>query len=278
VILYKYLPTTRLDVLEHKRIRFTQPGDFNDPFEFRPQIQRAASDDEVRTYVENNFEQLVEKELAKYGALTQHLPQAALKELLLKQKALLPQLYRLLEPEALQKVSPMIDGLLNDKVGVLCLSEVKDSILMWGHYTDNHRGIVIGFDSDHHFFLKRRSEHDEFGFLRRVNYQAQRPQVVLSDTNSVEWFQTKSEQWAYEKEWRIVRILSEAERRIDCSPFPIHLFEFEPDAVVEIVVGMRSAPSTIQKVRELSVGLPRVLLFKAREDLSDYRLAIEELK
>lgn len=278
MILYKYLPAARLDVLEHKRIRFTQPGDFNDPFEFRPQIQESASDAQVQKYVENNYERLVEEELAKYGALVQLLPQAMLKELLLKQKAMLPQVFRLLEPEMLKKVSPMIDGFLNGNVGALCLSEVRDSILMWGHYAENHQGIVVGFDSNHSFFSKRRSEQDEFGFLRCVNYQLQRPKVVLNNTNSIEWFQTKSEQWCYEKEWRVLRVLSEAEHRIDAKPFPVCLFEFEADSIAEIIVGMRSAPSTIEKIQSLSADFPRAALLKAFEDTSNYSLIIGELK
>src|SRR6266853_4209076 len=100
MILYKYLQPARLDVLEHRRIRFTQPGDFNDPFEFRPRIREVASDAEVQAYVETNFERIVEEELAKYGALTQFLHPAELRSLLLKQKAMLPALFRHLEPTA----------------------------------------------------------------------------------------------------------------------------------------------------------------------------------
>ena len=59
MILYKYLPPARADLLKHRRIRFTQPGDFNDPFEFRPKICEVASDADVQTYVEEHFEQLV---------------------------------------------------------------------------------------------------------------------------------------------------------------------------------------------------------------------------
>jgi Protein of unknown function (DUF2971) len=276
MILYKYLQPVRLDVLKHGRIRFTQPGDFNDPFEFRPRIREVASDAEVRAYVEEHFEQLVDEELAKYGALTQLLPQADLRGLLVKQKAMLPALFRLLEPAAMQRLSPMIDGFLNVNVGILCLSEVRDSILMWGHYTDNHQGFVVGFDSDHPFFSRRRSDNDEFGFLRRVDYQPQRPQVTLTDTTSPAWFQTKSEHWSYEKEWRIVRVLSEAEHRIDRSPFPICLFEFAPDAVREIIVGMRSAPSFIAEIQSLAAGLPRAVVFVARED-SGYGLVVNEI-
>lgn len=274
MILYKYLHPTRLDVLENKEIRFTQPGDFNDPFEFRPCIQRAASEEEVRTYVENNFEKILEEDLAKYGALV---PKAALKEILLKQKNKLPEIFQFLEPQMLQKISPLVDSLLNQHVGVLCLSEVRDSLLMWGHYTDSHKGFVVGFDSNHPFFSMRKSKHDEFGFLRRVSYQLQRPCVVLSDTTSPDWFQTKSEQWAYEKEWRIVRVLSEAERRVDRTIFPIYLFNFPPDAVLEIIIGMRSTPAVITEIRSLAAVFPRAKLLKAVEDPSNYNLIIDEI-
>ena len=167
---------------------------------------------------------------------------------MLSQKARLPELFRLLEPQMLEKVSPLIDSFLNQKVGVLCLSEVGNSILMWGHYTDNHRGFVVGFDSNHPFFSCRRTDQDEFGFLRKVDYQRKRPKVVLTDTSSPVWFQTKSEQWAYEKEWRIVRVLSEAMCRINGSPFPVCLFEFPPDVVLEIIIGLRATPSQFSRL------------------------------
>lgn len=274
--LYKYLQPIRVDVLQHRRIRFTQPGDFNDPFEFRPKIREVASDSEVRTYVEEHFDQLIEEELAKYGALTQFLPQAELKGLLTTQKAMLPALFRCLEPATIKELSPMIDGLLNQSVGLLCLSEVRDSILMWGHYADNHQGFVVGFDSTNPFFSKRRSDKDEFGFLRRVDYTPQRPQVTLADTSSPVWFSTKSEQWSYEKEWRIVRVLSDANQRIERSPFPICLFEFPADAIVEIIVGMRSPPSLVSQIQSFAAKLPRAQLFTASED-SGYGLLINRI-
>ena len=121
MILYKYLQPARLDVLKKRHIRFTQPGDFNDPFEFRPRIQSAASGEQVCAYVEKNFEQIVKQELDKYGALTQLVPLATMKELLLTQKARLPELFQRLEPQMLEHVSSALDRLLNQNVGVLCL-------------------------------------------------------------------------------------------------------------------------------------------------------------
>jgi hypothetical protein len=277
LILYKYLQPSRLDVLKHRRIRFTQPGDFNDPFEFRPRIAAAASESEVRQYVESNFEHLLDEELAKYSALSGIVPKAMLRELLLAQKDQLPLLFGMLGPQMLPRVSLQLESLLNQKVGVLCLSEVRDSILMWGHYTDNHRGFAIGFDSDHSFFSRRRSEQDEFGFLRQVDYQRQRPNVVLSDTSSQVWFQTKAEPWAYEKEWRIVRVLSEAESQIEAVPFPISLFKFPADAVLEVIVGLRSTRQLVQDLTSMVSEFPRAVLLAARDDPDNYGLLIEEV-
>lgn len=275
MILFKYLPPDRMDVLRRRTLRFTQPGDFNDPFEFRPQIQAAASPDDVQAYVEEHFETLVDQELAKYGALARLVGGPNVRELLLRQKSMLPELFQLLQPQMLQRVAPAIDTVLNLNVGVLCLSEVRDSILMWGHYTDNHRGLVVGFDSKHPFFSRRRSDKDEFGFLRQVIYQLERPHVTLADTTSPAWFQTKSNDWAYEKEWRLVSPLAQAEHRIEAHPYPICLFEFAPDAVREIIVGMRAAPALAQEIRSMARDFPQATLLKAREDPAEYGLLID---
>jgi hypothetical protein len=37
-------------------------------------------------------------------------------------------------------------GLL-DPIGICCLSSISDSILMWSHYSDHHKGIVVEFDT-----------------------------------------------------------------------------------------------------------------------------------
>ena len=274
MILYKYLRPERIDVLRNRRIRFTQPGDLNDPFEFRPKIVEAASDATVRSYVEENFDKLVDEEVAKYGALAQALPLSELKNLLHQQKELLPVIYRLLEPTALKQLSPVIEDILNASIGVLCLTEVNNSLLMWGHYTDSHRGFVIGFDSESPFFWQRKTEKDEFGFLRRVEYTVERPQVVLSDTSSGEWFQTKAKSWEYETEWRMIRVLAEADYRDNRTPFPVCLFDFPPEAVRQIIFGIRSDASLISEIQALACAFPNASVLAARED-AGFALAIE---
>jgi hypothetical protein len=54
--LYKYVPSERLDVLRNLRIRFTQPSAQNDPFEFRPLVDRFRRPSEARQRLSEEWE------------------------------------------------------------------------------------------------------------------------------------------------------------------------------------------------------------------------------
>jgi hypothetical protein len=155
MVLYKYLTPDRVDVLETCRIRFTQPTAFNDPFEFRPCIESAASQAHLVEYVEQNFEEILKRELTEYP-IPSKLPYESVIELLRPLKVCIPELFQLLQPQFLPSVSMAIDSELNKNIGVLCLSEICDSLLMWGHYAENHEGFVIGFNQSHPFFSIQR--------------------------------------------------------------------------------------------------------------------------
>ena len=91
--------------------------------------------------------------------------------------------------------------------GVLSLSECWDSVLMWSHYADNHRGICIEFDTTElpHPNLKavdyraprRVRASDLFEWKLRHSVDAERR---VRDT----YFFAKAGPWRYEREWREV--------------------------------------------------------------------------
>jgi hypothetical protein len=55
--LYKYVPPERLDVLRNLRIRFTQPGAQNDPFEFRPLVRRFRRSEVARQLLSEKWDE-----------------------------------------------------------------------------------------------------------------------------------------------------------------------------------------------------------------------------
>jgi hypothetical protein len=273
--LYKYLTPARVDVLEGQRIRFTQPAAFNDPFEFRPCIGSLASQTHLREYVEQNYGQILERELMEYPIISKELSPEVVVKLFVSLKSRLPDIFQLLQARLLPSVSSAINSAFNRNLGILCLSEVRDSLLMWGHYTQNHEGFVIGFSQDHPYFSMRRGPEDEFGYLRRVKYSSSRPVVTLADTTGTEWFETKSDDWSYEKEWRMMRVLAEAERRIETLPYPVCLFSFPADSVAEIIIGLKASAEVRDRLKTLSKNFPNAKVILAQEHSSQYSLVME---
>ena len=87
---------------------------------------------------------------------------------------------------------------------VACFSEINDSILMWSHYAQNHKGFCIEYDlsdwdcKDH---LKPVQYVDERHYIRS-NFADNLPPNAGREIMDAALF--KSAEWSYEKEWRLV--------------------------------------------------------------------------
>lgn len=122
---------------------------------------------------------------------------------------------------------------------VVSLSETNNNLLMWSHYADEHKGIVIEFDIEQPIFDQYKTnkvlgsvldEDDEYidvineeetknrqalntGKIQRIRYNSKRPDLD-SYENILEHFLVKSEEWIYEKEHRVILPLVAAEKVI----------------------------------------------------------------
>ncbi len=71
--LYKYVVPARIDVLQPQLIRFTQPSEFNDPWEALPKFDALFQQEFVDTFInevieehrQGRFEELLEEEIEK---------------------------------------------------------------------------------------------------------------------------------------------------------------------------------------------------------------------
>lgn len=187
--LYKYMPY-RKKFFEDPLLRLTPTSDFNDPFDSVPS-----------------------------------------KEAILKKLAFLScedgEEYKEAKPELFDKMHTEkadVQGDL-DGLGVLCLSEDYHNLLMWSHYADEHKGIVVGFDCDDDWLDYRPCKEilSDWSVNRYtpipVKYRGRRPGVDLDDEFIYEYSNcnfvinsalTKSNDWIYEKEHRSLIQLSNA--------------------------------------------------------------------
>ena len=113
----------------------------------------------------------------------------------------------------LKNVTKKIDE-ISESILVSCFSKTNKNILMWSHYGDKHRGACIEFEVDSSEFQK-------------VNYSKRRRQLDLKQITAIalgydyigeqvdknnmnimkslgKFFLTKSREWKYESEYRIV--------------------------------------------------------------------------
>jgi Protein of unknown function (DUF2971) len=148
---YQRFKTEWLETIVHdSKMHCAGPRDFNDPWDCRPCYDQSILDD--------------------------------------------PEIYR-------ERTDPsFLKSLLHDMIGidrpiherfrVLCLSAKPDSVVMWSHYADKHRGICLEFSTDN----------EEFSGAYKVEYCQKYPSYNLTD-QSLEHnllpLVTKSAEWSH---------------------------------------------------------------------------------
>jgi hypothetical protein len=123
--------------------------------------------------------------------------------------------------------------------GIFCVSEVPDSILMWSHYADSHRGICVGIVPQ-----------EDPGILmnaQRVRYENEYPVVNPMNESPMTLFlktvAVKAPQWAYEHEWRIL------------NNKPNSIQKCRNTSIQEVILGACIEPEKRKAVEEWVAGL-----------------------
>lgn len=159
----------------------------------------------------------------------------------------------------------------SNEVGVFSLTEVPNSTVMWAHYADRCRGIAYEFDTDDAFFSPVSSLPVAAGLVP-IRYADLRPQVTLLDFDFGEEalssrllamaFFTKSSEWSYEKEWRLVRPLEQASEVLENQ----YYFQLPSTALSAVILGPRSGAelgSVVRDSLQLDPAWAHVRLFNA---------------
>ncbi len=179
--LYKYVPPKRANILETQMIRLTQLGDLNDPAESQPKFRASRVD--WNKFVDDFADSFPKLEL-KEGTFRDFL------------NWLTPARRPIVQRRLLQ-------GVLDFGTGIFSLSSSRRVEAMWSHYSDAHRGLVIGFNASHRFFWRSGC------LLMRVRYADHIDFFpYLEDLDAESLLCTKSSSWAYEREWRFIRSIA----------------------------------------------------------------------
>ena len=276
MILYKYCCPKRLEPLKDQTLRITQFNQLNDPFDCLPvfslQEDETAREEAWQHCRQGIFEKF--KEIEGKGEITG----LAFQDFV---KRVIPNL----EKETKERLSapPTDDGwslevnlsmqaTMSKKHGVVCLSKSPDSLLMWSHYADQHKGYVIGIDPCE-LELPLAAE-ATVGRFRSVNYQLDR---VPSNPrrNDFDFLYAKSPHWAYEEEWRLVLRLNAC--RNSPTPSDIWVRDFGAQNLREIVVGFRAKDADLlREVARIKSSMPSVKIRRARPSAIHHSMILSD--
>lgn len=92
-------------------------------------------------------------------------------------------------------------------MGISCLSESNDSLLMWAHYANNHSGMCVEYELLEINKQLRFSPVPVIYSNERPSFHSINPDTIDTDSMNIliESLTSKSPEWSYEKEWRIIR-------------------------------------------------------------------------
>jgi hypothetical protein len=214
IVLFKYYPPERVDVLERRMIYFSHASAFNDPFEMQPYFQPTTFAAILRVDAAGDILDTTEEQLQ-------------------------------IEMEGPRRERAKLEDQYKHTL-IFSASQEGDNILMWGHYAAGHTGFAIGFRTDARSFHQRLDGSSRN--LRRVNYSYLRPAVdTVDELREQEMLLTKSSHWQYEKEWRMFESAFNSDENQSISP-GVWGFRLEPDSVERVVLGARIAPETQARI------------------------------
>lgn len=162
----------------------------------------------------------------------------------------------------------------------LCLSERYDSLPMWSHYAKKGSGFVVAFRNLEKIF-KDCDEPWKFNGLHRVRYHESRPPITHDPLTLENLFLSKTIDWQYEKEVRVVKPAKDLEGMDEefCKGLPRKIFKitdnFETN-IPAVIVGHQVTDEDYEKYKDaIKQKRPDILISRARL-LNNGKIHIEE--
>jgi hypothetical protein len=265
-MLYKYCNTNGFDILKNSRLRLSRIDSFNDPFELILGVDEDSALINIKKEHEENSEIINEwMEILSQQNITYD--EASPVDILEK--------FAKFQIGDFKRVLKMLWEDWDQKKGIVCLSESMDVIQMWAHYTDSHKGIVVGLDEGE--FIKDKEAiitvcyRDKMvlfpvpGSLDKLGQYA--PKYII------EVLRRKETNWSYEKEIRIYGDLNEKEADGH------YYINIPSSSIKEIYLGIRSDSMTelIASCIKKRDEYKHLKIFKMTKHASAYKLVPQEI-
>lgn len=224
---FKYISAeTALIVLREFTLRFSNPLDFNDPFDYNPAFTSIGLSKFIKRIGQDRDYKINKKKAQKNS--------------------------RILVTDEFRREA-------SRDVSVTCFSKSPHIVPMWAHYSDRHRGCVIGFANANIDELNEMltssqwlwSHDSDYLIPNDVKYTDNRPTIFNSEgltntrENGFDACVIKAKAWEYEQEVRVIKMV------------PSGIYPFEKSQLRSVRFGLDIDPEIrneiIKIVRDIKI-------------------------
>lgn len=233
-------------VIDECTWKFQKPLDFNDPYDCYFRLNTVFENFNIQT-VSNFFERTISSSnwLKDKDSFKKHIDQMNCEKVNLFRKNNL----------------------------VTCFNNSPLHMLMWSHYADMHKGLMFEFKFPKHSNMNEvlpiKVVYSDSIPILNLNWENVENNVFNESANEFakKTILTKSQAWSYEKEYRLIRPLSE------CNVDNL-TFRFDPEYLSSIIYGVKTDEKNILEF-ERSIKLFNK---KNNTNLKSYRSTVSESK
>lgn len=266
-VVYKYLPIKGgISSLRDMTIKFSRVEEFNDPFELM--VGGIDENDMVRI-AEEAFESYSNE--SSWKEFCGRFPYLEMDNI--RREALIfgfpldfHRFFHIAFAKARNALIESIPKRANRDMGIACFSDRFDSILMWSHYAELHKGIVIGYKTK------------LLPSMTPVQYSDKRYMVPLYHDKAPGWEKrlsaTKFSDWSYEHEWRC---LVKNEKLQSSSVGDFHVLHHEPRTIDCIYMGIHIDEALRKECECFGKYHPACKLYRATCHPTEFSLLFERL-
>jgi hypothetical protein len=200
---YRKIDTHTLEALENHKLYFSNPSEFNDPFDSKLDLIWRGNITDWNRFLWNYN---VKDPVAVMNLLKDNIKKGVIK----KRGS-----DYLLSPhnKKLKAINKNLQLQNEDYPRVCCFSKVNNNILMWSHYANGHKGICLCFKTEkkgngNFLILDSKPE-----FLYPVTYKEKDKEELPKQVNMLskydpkeltDFLTTKHYLWTYEEEYRLI--------------------------------------------------------------------------
>lgn len=226
------------NIFSRRELHFPAPSTLNDPFECKPYVYAAAPITPIAR-------------LQTQKKIREHFKMHDVPRYESRRRSRIAMTPGFMEQRAKELTAQLPAAL--DEFRLCSFSSSCDSLLMWSHYTDSHKGICLEFGAKNH----------DFGSALKVEYSSVYPTLEFFDVDPTAsakaMILTKSEDWIYENEYRLVTKLLPHPEQIQLHN---DKFIFQAKCLIGVILGCQISAGNEKMIRDLVSAYPSTVAIK----------------